>query len=160
MTGSAPPAGAPDHPDLPVKPPLVYLAAIAVGYLIDHFAPLRVRPDRLVVSGMTLVGLGILLAAWAMLHFHRERTSVKPWKPTRVILESGPFAFTRNPLYLAFAILQVGLGLWHQRIVVALMALPAVLVIDRVVIRREEAYLERKFGGDYLGYKARVRRWL
>lgn len=149
-----------DHPDLPVKPPLISLLALVIGYLIHHFLPMRARPDGWGATGIVLVVLGLALSQWAIHQFRVEKTAVKPWKPTRVILDRGPFAFTRNPIYLAFLLLQVGIGLWHDRIAVVLMTIPAAIVLDRVVIRREEEYLARKFGAVYLSYVKRVRRWV
>ena len=151
---------APDHPDLPLKPPLVFLAAIAVGYLIGQYAPMSARPAGYAPAGMVLVGVAVLLAAWAAGTFRRAGTPAEPWKPTRTIVEDGPFAFSRNPIYIAFALLQVGVGIWGDRLAVVLMVIPALFVTDRVIVRREEAYLERKFGAAYLDYKARVRRWI
>jgi protein-S-isoprenylcysteine O-methyltransferase Ste14 len=149
----------PDHPDLPVKPPLVFLAAIAVGLGIDHWFPMSVRPEGLGWTGALLLGLAVALSQWAMHHFRTRKTSVFPWKPTRVILEDGPFAFTRNPIYLSFAMAQLGIGLALDALAVVLLVVPAVLATDRWVIRREEAYLERKFGDAYRAYRGRVRRW-
>jgi len=151
---------APDHPDLPVKPPLVFLLALLVGYLIDRYQPPRPRPDELVVAGIALVVIAFAIAIWAMRQFHAAGTAVEPWKPTRAIVESGPFAFSRNPIYVSFALTQFGIGLWQNRLAVMLMVIPALLATDRFIIRREEAYLERKFGAAYLDYKARVRRWI
>ena len=150
----------PDHPDLPVKPPLISLVALAIGYLLHQFAPMHARPAGWGATGVGLVVVGLALSQWAIHQFRVQKTAVKPWKPTRVILDRGPFAFTRNPIYLSFVLLQLGIGLWHDRLAVVLMAIPAAIALDRVVIRREEAYLARKFGALYLAYLQRVRRWV
>ena len=150
----------PDHPDLPVKPPLISLVALLLGYLIHQFAPMAARPAGSSAPGILLCVLAVSLGQWAVFEFRVQKTSVKPWKSTRVILDRGPFAFTRNPIYLSFVLLQLGIGLWHDRLAVVLMAIPAAIALDRVVIRREEAYLARKFGALYLAYLQRVRRWV
>lgn len=150
----------PDHPDLPVKPPLILLASMLAGYLVDRFWPAPARPEGWGGLGIALVVLAFSLMLAAMRQFAAGRTSAKPWKPTRVILDRGPFRFTRNPIYLGFVLLQAGIGIWQDRLAVLLFALPAAIVLDRVVIRREEAYLSRKFEAPYEAYLGRVRRWL
>lgn len=152
--------GGPDHPDLPVKPPLILLVSILAGYLVDRLWPAASRPEGWGVLGIALVVLAFVLMLAAMRQFAAGRTSAKPWKPTRLILDRGPFRFTRNPIYLGFVLLQAGIGIWQDRLAVLLFALPAAIVLDRVVIRREEAYLLRKFGAPYEEYRARVRRWI
>jgi protein-S-isoprenylcysteine O-methyltransferase Ste14 len=87
-------------------------------------------------------------------------TPANPYKPVSHIATEGPFRYTRNPAYLAMTMIYTGIAglanaLW------AILLLPvALLVIQRGVIEREEHYLERKFGEEYLRYKARVRRWI
>ena len=150
----------PDHPDLPVKPPLLSLLALAIGYLVHHLLPMHARPAGWGAAGVALVVLSFSLGQWAMYQFRVQKTAVKPWKPTRVIVDSGPFAFTRNPIYVSFVLLQLGIGLWHDRLAVVLMTIPAAIALDRIIIRREEAYLARKFGVPYRAYMERVRRWV
>lgn len=107
-----------------------------------------------------VVGLGLGLMQWAVARFRRHRTAVMPWKPTRTIVEDGPFRLSRNPIYLGFAITLVGVGLWMDALAVVLAAVPALGITDRMIVRREEAYLTAKFGTAYTDYTRRVRRWL
>ncbi len=91
---------------------------------------------------------------------HRAHTSPKPWLPTTTLVVGGPFRFTRNPLYLGMTLFYIGVAILAQALW-AFVLLPFVLmIVQRGVIEREERYLERKFGTDYLRYKQRVRRWL
>jgi protein-S-isoprenylcysteine O-methyltransferase Ste14 len=76
------------------------------------------------------------------------------------VVRTGPMRLSRNPIYLGFPLLQLGLALWARSGWVLLMLLPPVLVMHSVVIPREENYMEAKFGADYLAYKSTVRRWL
>lgn len=149
----------PDHPDLPYKPPLAYLGAIAVGVGVHHWWPMRARPGGWIYLGVALVLLGVSLLVWAQVVFRAKRTPLEPWKATKAIVDDGPFAFSRNPVYIGFAIIQVGLGVWSDKLaVVALVLLPVVLTA-LVIVPREEAYLRRKFGAEYEDYCSRVGRW-
>jgi protein-S-isoprenylcysteine O-methyltransferase Ste14 len=151
---------APDHPDLPVKPPLVWLVALVLGWWLHRFMPLPARGNGIAWVGLLVVVAGVLLALWALLTLRAAHTPVEPWKATRAIVERGPYAFTRNPIYLAFALVTLGVGIWINRLAVVAMVVPALLITDRAIVRREERYLTRKFGEPYLSYRQRVRRWI
>jgi protein-S-isoprenylcysteine O-methyltransferase Ste14 len=112
------------------------------------------------ILGLSLLGGGALLMSWFVWTMRRADTAIDPRKPVSRLVVEGPFRYTRNPSYLSMAMIYAGLvslanALW------AILLLPAALiVIQRGVIEREERYLERKFGEEYLSYKARVRRWI
>ena len=102
----------------------------------------------------------MLIALAALAHFIEAKTKVEPWHPTTTIIRKGLFRYSRNPIYLSFCVATVGAGLvlnsWW--IVISVTVLKPLL--ERFVISREEAYLEKKFGEYYLDYKKQVRRWL
>ena len=150
----------PDHPDLPVKPPIIFVIALAAGVAIHWVWPMSARPASWGFLGIGVSVLAIALIEWASFTFRRSGTNVVPWKPAMTVVSRGPYALSRNPISVGFALFQVGLGLWTNRLAVVLMVVPAVIVTGVVVIRREERYLERKFGAAYLEYKTRVRRWV
>lgn len=150
----------PDHPDLPVKPPVVFVVAMLVGFVVDWIKPMPARPDRWGGLGIIFSVLAVALCAWAWLTLKRHRTDVRPWKPTKLIVTDGPYALTRNPIYLGFALLQVGIGLWTDKLAVLLMAVPAIAATNSWIIAREESYLFRKFGAEYERYLGQVRRWM
>lgn len=157
------PDGTLDHPDLPFKPPLPFVGAIVVGVGLHHWWPMASRPVGWaplgVALGIALVALAGALLVWCMLVFRARHTPLEPWKATKTIVDDGPFAFSRNPVYIGFVLLQVGIGLCSDRLaVVALVVVPA-LMIAIMVVPREEAYLRRKFGQVYEDYCARVARW-
>src|SRR5215218_8801600 len=90
----------------------------------------------------------------------RAGTPTNPYKPSSGIVTEGPFRYTRNPAYLSMTMVYAGVA-FLARAPWALALLPVALgVIRRGVIEREERYLERKFGAEYVSYKARVRRWI
>jgi protein-S-isoprenylcysteine O-methyltransferase Ste14 len=142
-------------------PPLIYLAGLAVGFGLEALLPDASLPGALrwVLGGVLVVAGAVLLASFNTA-FTRKGTAVEPWKPTTAIVTTGPYRLTRNPAYLGMALVYIGIALLAGAVWV-LVPLPIVLaVIDRAVIAREERYLERKFGREYLDYKAGVRRWL
>ncbi|MCE9600840.1 MAG: isoprenylcysteine carboxylmethyltransferase family protein [Gemmatimonadetes bacterium] len=149
----------PDHPDLPYKPPLAYLGAIAVGVGVHHWWPMHARPAGWMPVGVTVVLLGVALLVWAQVVFRAKRTPLEPWKATRAIVDDGPFAWSRNPVYIGFAIIQVGIGVWSDKLAVVALVLVPMVLTALVIVPREEAYLRRKFGAEYEGYCSRVGRW-
>ena len=151
---SAPTAG------ILVPPPIIYAVPLAVGLLIHHWHPILILPVALGAP----VGVGALLLGMvgfpAVRSFWRAKTSPKPWKPTTALVTDGPYRFTRNPMYLGFTLLYLGVSCWINSAWPAFF-LPLILVVmQRAVIAREESYLETLFGDDYRAYRRRVRRWL
>lgn len=152
-----------DHAGVRFPPPLLFAAGFLIGWLLHRAWPLWLLPDvgspRHFVAGL-LVGIGGALAVWGIATFRRARTAVIPHYPASRIVAEGPYRFTRNPMYvgltLVYAGAALGIGmLWP------LVLLPVVLIaLTYLVIRREEAYLQRAFGDDYAAYRARVRRWV
>jgi protein-S-isoprenylcysteine O-methyltransferase Ste14 len=150
-----------DNAGVRVPPPLIYLAGLAVGFGLEALLPGTSLPGavRWVLGGVVLIA-GLAFGATFNAAFARKGTAVEPWKPTTAIVTGGPYRITRNPAYLAMALIYVGIALLSDALWV-LVPLPVVLaVIDRTVIAREERYLERKFGDEYLGYKRTARRWI
>ena len=144
-----------------VRPPLVYLTSVASGAVIHHAMPLPFLPGTLAVPlGVALVAVAIALFSYSVAKFWAAGTPVPARKPTTAIVRTGPYRFSRNPIYLAFTVFQLGIAIWVNSVWLLATLVGAVALIDYVVIRREEQYLERKFGAQYLDYKASVRRWL
>ena len=148
-------------PGLKFPPPLLPLSLIGIGYLNDTWLPLPVseRAD-LRALGIGLIAASLLLALIALFHFLRAKTHVEPWQPTTTIIQSGVFRYSRNPIYLAFCIATVGCGLLLNSWWVLMATVPLAGQLQLLVIRREEAYLEEKFGQPYVDYKQSVRRWI
>ena len=159
---SRPPNAAGDVASLGlVRPPLVYLASLVVGALVQLAAPLPFVPRTLAVPlGASLVVVAMALFASSATTFRSAGTPVPARKPTTVIVRAGPYRFSRNPIYLAFSLFQLGIAMWVNSVWLLATLAGAVAIIHHVVIRREEQYLERRFGAQYLDYKASVRRWL
>ncbi len=146
-----------------VPPPVIYAGGFAIGYALERFVPLALRPgppQAVRVIGWGLVAVGALLAASAVVLFRRAGTTPNPLRPTTAIVQHGPYRFTRNPMYLALAVLYLGLTLLVNSVWPLVLFPVVITLIERWVIRREEAYLEAKFGDVYRAYKARVRWWI
>ena len=164
-----------DTPGVIAPPPLIYLGFLLLGWLIFRFAtPEVVGPDaadwlglgfgmetrtRRIVSLPLIIG-GLLLDGAAAGYFRRLGTAVEPWKPSTVLATDGLYRFSRNPIYLGFAITYAGLAVAMDSVLVLILLIPCLWVVDRFVIAREERYLSARFGADYDAYRARVRRWL
>ena len=154
-------SGVADKPGLIAPPPLVYLGAIILGALLERVWRWRIPTGREgVVVGLLLIGAAVALVASALREFNRLETSPKPHKPTRAIVTAGPFRFTRNPIYVSFTLVQLGIGLMASSGWILALLILTLLVIRYGVIEREERYLERKFGEEYGAYRRRVRRWM
>ncbi len=158
MEGSAPTR---DISGVIAPPPLIFLAGLAVGFGLEAFLPGSSVPDAVAwILGGVLLLAGIALMLSFERAFMQKQTPANPWRPTTAVATDGPYRLTRNPAYLGMALVYVGIALLSHALWV-LLPLPVVLaIIDRGVIAREERYLERKFGQEYLDYKRSVRRWI
>ncbi|MGH8504159.1 MAG: methyltransferase family protein [Gammaproteobacteria bacterium] len=150
-----------DHPHVLVFPPLLFGATFAAGLLLHWIDPLvSLDPLYARLLGALLTAAGGWLAFSAEEVMRRAGTNVRPDRPTLSIVTDGPFRFTRNPLYLAATALYAGVALLCVSVWPLLLLAPLLAILHWGVVRREERYLEAKFGDAYLAYKARVRRWL
>jgi protein-S-isoprenylcysteine O-methyltransferase Ste14 len=150
-----------DNPGVVIRPPLLFLATIATGVVLELLFPLPVIPDALARPlGIPLLVLGIALLAWAVREFGRRGTNVPTNMPSLRIVRSGPYRWTRNPIYVGFTGFQLGIALWMNGGWLLATLVLALLVIRFGVVAREERYLEAKFGDEYRQYKAAVRRWI
>ena len=144
-----------------VRPPLVYGVAIVTGLLLESGWPLPFLPRRLTaLLGSVLVVVGVAVFSYCIRTFQTAGTPVPGNKPTTIIVRTGPYRFSRNPIYLAFSIFQLGIASWVNSVWLIATLIAAVALMVSVVIPREERYLERRFGADYVDYKRSVRRWL
>ena len=150
-----------DNAGVVAPPPLIFGSIFIVALFIERSRPFPLLPPGTgTLFGLLLIIAGAALAAWGALTFSRAKTAIIPTGSTTKIVSEGPYRFTRNPIYVGLTLAYTG-GAFASNSYWPLILLPIVLVImQRGVIYREEAYLERKFGGEYITYKERVRRWL
>jgi protein-S-isoprenylcysteine O-methyltransferase Ste14 len=155
---------APTSPGVPFPPPLLFVAGFLIALGLDRWVLQwrfggSIRPT-LVTGGWLLMLIGAFILIWAVLTFTRAHTAILPSRPARTIVATGPFRYSRNPMYVALSTMYVGLSLLAGK-AWPLVLLPIVLVaVYAIVIRREEHYLASAFGDEYAAYRRRVRRWL
>jgi protein-S-isoprenylcysteine O-methyltransferase Ste14 len=144
-----------------VRPPFVYLGSIGLGLLVHLFWPVQLLPASIGLPiGVMLALVAVALFISAVRTFRKAGTPVPGNRPTTIIVRTGPYVFTRNPIYVAFTLFQVGLAAWVNSLGVLVTLLPALALMALVVVPREERYLEARFPSEYLPYKREVRRWL
>jgi protein-S-isoprenylcysteine O-methyltransferase Ste14 len=149
-----------DAPGVVAPPPLIYLLAFAAGYGLEALLPSAAVPDWLRSTlGPLLIGSGSVLLGSFVAQFRRAGTAVDPRRPTTAIVTRGPYRITRNPAYLGMALLYSGIAVSSGALWPFATLVPALVVMDRLVIAREERYLDAKFGDQYRRYRSRVRRW-
>jgi protein-S-isoprenylcysteine O-methyltransferase Ste14 len=151
-----------DNPGVIAFPPLIWLVSVVISALV-HFFVIRLpimSYSACLVCGIVLVILAPTLAGSALVAMRKAGTNVNPSKPALTIVRSGPFRFTRNPMYLALCLLQVAVGFFLNDWITLLCVVPLALIMHYGVILREERYLTDKFGEPYLELKREVRRWL
>jgi protein-S-isoprenylcysteine O-methyltransferase Ste14 len=151
-----------DHPRIVAFPPLLWLINAITSVLIHFFVfSIRIMPQPLaLILGIVCLLAGPSLAWPALRVMHAAGTNVNPAKPALLIVRSGPYRFTRNPMYLALCLVQAAIGFFLNDWIVLLFVVPVALVLHFGVILPEERYLEAKFGEPYLALKREVRRWI
>ena len=150
-----------DHASVKIHPPILLLLHLLAAYLLNRFFPLSFEfPTVLSWAGYALVLIGLALPFSAVIQFMQAKTTVDPHGSVTKIVTSGPYRFTRNPIYLGFVCMLMGF-LFIFKSYWGLILSPLFIVLMNVlVINYEEAYLEKKFGEQYTSYISRVRRWL
>jgi protein-S-isoprenylcysteine O-methyltransferase Ste14 len=150
-----------DNPGVIAPPPLIYASALAAGLLANLRYHIPILPRRVARTlGWPLVACGLAVGFLGAREMRRAETNVDPYKPVTAVVTRGPFRYTRNPLYLSMTLIYGGIAAVANALLPVLL-LPMVLrLIRRGVIEREERYLERKFGDEYIEYKVRTPRWI
>lgn len=144
-----------------MRPPFVYLGAIVLGLAIHALWPVRFVPPSLGAPlGVVLALVAVALFLSALRTFRAAGTPVPGNRPATTIVRTGPYRFSRNPIYLAFSLFQLGLAFWTNSLGLLITLVLAVALMSFVVIPREERYLEARFPAEYVPYKASVRRWI
>ena len=155
----------PDNAGVRIPPPLFYAVAVVLGLLLDGLHSLRI--SAVVASGLIrtaagwmLLALSLYLMSTAFRLFGRKHTSVVPIRPATVLVVEGPYRLTRNPMYVGLALFTTALGVFLDSWWPIILLVPVLVLVQWLVIAREESYLHRRFGAEYDAYTRQVRRWL
>ncbi|MEE8556703.1 MAG: isoprenylcysteine carboxylmethyltransferase family protein [Myxococcota bacterium] len=144
------------------RPAALQVSSVLLGLLLHARWPFEssLVADVSWVAGPLFVGLGVTIIALSYGEFFRAKTTLRPDRGANALVRTGPFAFSRNPLYVAVMIMITGIGVWVNSLWILGMLVPLFFGMSFAVIAPEERYLESRFGQEYLDYKSRVRRWL
>ena len=150
-----------DSPQIRIPPPLALLLCTLIGLGLHWIHPLSVIPPSwCLIAGGVFIGLGFALIITSIRLFKAAGTNHIPWKTSTKLVFSGFYRLTRNPIYLGFVFIGLGVAFEVNSLWIVLMMIPLVVFLDRYPIRKEEIYLEQKFGDEYRAYKKQVRRWI
>jgi protein-S-isoprenylcysteine O-methyltransferase Ste14 len=155
----------PDSARVRIPPPILLVACLIVGWGLDWSRSWLILPAtrwvglRVALAG-ALILLGLGLNGYCAWQFKRANTRIEPWRATSSIITQGPYRYSRNPIYLGFAIAAAGVALVFNSCWMLLSALAFVWIATKFVIEKEENYLEQKFGESYSNYQQKTRRWV
>lgn len=150
-----------DNPGVLVFPPLLFVSCLACGAIAYLVYPFRLGAGPgFRGSGGVLVLAAIAFLLWGKRTMRAAGTNIHPDLPATAVVSDGPFAFTRNPLYVSLLAIFAGIGIALASLSFLAVLVPFALVLHFGVVLREERYLEAKFGDAYRDYKSRVRRWI
>ncbi len=142
-------------------PPAIFVLLIFVGAGLNYVWPIGMGvPASFELVGIAIVLFGVAVAILVNGSFKRLGTAIEPWKPTTKIITTGFFAWSRNPIYVGFCLFNIGIGIASNSFWIFISFIPAAILVYYIAIAKEEAYLEKKFGEEYIAYKNKVRRWI
>ena len=152
---------APDKAGVIIFPPLLYVLFLVAGILFSYFFPHQILSFPVALSlGLFIFVIGFATLFTAANLFVKSKNPVNPSGSTQLIISSGIYKYTRNPMYVGLTIIFIGISLIFNAWVSFILLIPLLVIVQKGIIEREEKYLTRKFGNQYLSYKSKVRRWL
>ena len=145
-------------------PPLVYSAAMVLAWLLERYDAFEVLDHALAVlprwSGLAVFGAGVAVDVWAFLTLRASKTTVLPNATSTALVTSGPYRFTRNPIYLGNTVALLGFAIGLRWGWLLLLLPVTVAAVNWLAISREEEHLRLRFADEWKSYSSRVRRWL
>jgi protein-S-isoprenylcysteine O-methyltransferase Ste14 len=149
-----------DHgPGVRIPPPVLVAGVLALAWVLRQILPVPLGPPLPAVGALVIFG-AMALIGWAVLVLVRAGNDPRPDKPDAAMVEGGPFRFGRNPIYLGFILVILGFALRWGDLWGWVAVAVSHLLLDRLVVAKEEAYLATRFGEAYEAYRRRVRRWV
>lgn len=144
-----------------IMPPAYLLMAIVVMIALHFLFPaIRIVPAPWNLLGIIPLALGVSLNLVADKAFHRAKTTVKPFEESSVLITSGAFRISRNPMYLGFVLILIGIAVLVGSLTPYVVVFAFAILIDRMFVTAEDQMLAEKFGADWEAYKRHTRRWL
>ncbi|HEY2896068.1 MAG TPA: isoprenylcysteine carboxylmethyltransferase family protein [Gemmatimonadaceae bacterium] len=148
-----------------IPPPLLFAMPLLIGFIVQHFVPTHIvygaYPETIIrLVGWAEIVIALALNVWAITTFNRLQTSVIPRRRARTLAYEGPYKLTRNPMYVGFTVLYLGITFVANAFWPLVFLPEAIALVYLFAIRLEEAYLTREFGDAYRDYCSKVRRWL
>ena len=143
--------------------PVVYLAAVALSLLLDRLSPIEIDAGWRLISealGIVVAAGGFWLVLWGYGKLLRHRTALLSSSPTSHLVTSGPYRFSRNPVYLGYTLVMLGAGLFTGNLWMALAAVATAVVTHAWIVRSEEKHLLARFGFEFECYCRRTRAWI
>ena len=150
-----------DHAGVLAFPPYIHLGSLAIALPFEFLWPSDLFSFVWqIVIFLALAGLAGILGRWAAPELRKKGTTLDVRTPSTALVTAGAYQYSRNPIYLGMALIHLAIGALVDSVWILLAVIPAMLIMTYGVIKREEAYLERLFGEEYLTYKTQVRRWI
>ncbi len=151
----------PDKAGVIMFPPLLYALVLIAGIAVSKFFPYHFINLQLALPlGIFILAAGFVNLFRAARIFVQKKNPINPAASTKLIINMGIYKYTRNPMYLSFAIMYTGISILTNSWCSLLLLFPLLVLVQKGIIEREEQYLTRKFGAEYLAYKSKVRRWI
>ena len=148
-------------PGVKIPPPLLLLLCVLTGYGAHYFLPKYFVSENIRYPvGILLTVLGFLIPTLCLFKFKKAKTNVEPWRPANKLIIEGIYNYSRNPIYVGLLIVGLGISVLVNSLWMLLILIPFIFLLHILVIQKEEAYLESRFGDEYLDYKKKVRRWI
>ena len=150
-----------DAPKIPFPPAIYPVSSIAGGYFLQRFIPLPQPSDTsFTIIGSVIFVISILLLVWSITTLRKFKTTTMPHHPAKYLVTTGPYRFSRNPIYLAFLLLTLASALATGNLWI-LLSLPVVMLTLAIyAVHPEESHLKQTFGDSYIEYSRKVRRWI
>lgn len=149
----------PDKAGVIMFPPLLYLLVLVLGITVSNSFPIVQPLAGQMPVGTLLVFAGTLIVVLAARQLNKHNTTINPSGATTAIVDGGIFRLSRNPMYLSFTLMYIGISMLLTAWFNGVLLIPLLLLVQEGIIKREERYLLRKFGDRYAAYRASVRRW-
>ena len=151
-----------DNPGVIIPPPLIYAAFFLTSILFQYLIPLNntyIHSSGFIIAGWVLIFINLVFGIPALLTFFKSKNTLITIKPSSSLQTGGIYSVSRNPMYCGLMFLYAGLCLITGNVWTIIFIVPLAIIINNYVIKREENYLNRKYGDSFLNYCKDVRRW-